>query len=115
MWRPTRVPTTAVTTSAPATTDSSRSVSQKPRSRRSRVLGRYVSSASASTSDRRSSTGGEPIQLVPFFALPGAAESTATSAFFGTRRPAAAIPELPRKARLPTFARPIRIQPLRSS
>ena len=38
----------------------------------------------------------------PAFALPGAADKTATSPFLGTRRPGPVIPEFPRKACLPT-------------
>src|SRR5215207_912729 len=53
---------------------------------------------------RRSFTGGLPSQEVPAFDFLGAADSTATRPFFGTERPGAVIPELPRKARLPTFA-----------
>ena len=45
----------------------------------------------------------------------GAADSTATSAFLGTLRPGAAIPELPTKAPLPTRTRSTRSQPPPSS
>ena len=64
---------------------------------------------------RRSRTGGLPSQDVPDFAFAGVAESTATREFLGTFRPAAVIPELPRKERFPTFAGAIRIQPPPSS
>ena len=55
---------------------------------------------------RRSCTGGlpEPRRARPCALRRGAAESTATSACLGTLRPGAVIPELPRKARLPTLA-----------
>jgi hypothetical protein len=45
----------------------------------------------------------------------GAADSTATSARFGTVRPGAAIPELPTNAPLPTRTRSTRSQPPPSS
>ena len=66
---------------------------------------------------RRSFRGGLPSHEVPAFARlrRGAAESTATSDCLGTLRPAASIPELPMKARLPTLTRSTRIQPPPSS
>src|SRR5438874_13526634 len=66
---------------------------------------------SALTAVRRSLTGGLPSQDVPDFALAGVADSTATSEFLGTLRPAAVMPELPRNERLPIFAGAIFIQP----
>ena len=51
----------------------------------------------------------------PAFAFAGAAESTATRPSRGTRWPGAAIPEFPRKARLPMRTSPSRIHPPRSS
>ena len=64
---------------------------------------------------RRSRTGGLPSHEVPDFAFAGVAESTATREFLGTLRPAAVMPELPRKERLPILAGAIRIQPPSSS
>ncbi len=74
-----------------------------------------MSAWSASIWVRRNRTGGLPSQEVPAFALAGVAESTATSEFFGTRRPAAVMPEFPRKARFPIFAGATFIQPPPSS
>ncbi len=64
---------------------------------------------------RRSRTGGLPSQEVPDLALAGVADRTATSEFLGTLRPAAVMPELPRKDRLPILAGAIFIQPPPSS
>src|SRR5690606_27526420 len=77
--------------------------------------GAKVRRGSADSVARRSRTGGEPTHDEPASALDGAAESTATRPFLGTRRPGAVIPELPRKARLPTLAGPTRSQPPPSS
>ena len=52
---------------------------------------------------------------MPALARAGVADSTATRPRLGTTRPGAVIPELPRKARLPTWARSIRSQPRPSS
>uniref|UniRef100_UPI0024578765 circularly permuted type 2 ATP-grasp protein n=1 Tax=Nocardia abscessus TaxID=120957 RepID=UPI0024578765 len=46
-------------------------------------------------------TGGLPNQDEPAFAFDGAADRTATSPVFGTRRPGAGLPELARKSRIP--------------
>ena len=51
----------------------------------------------------------------PFFAFSGADDSTATSPRLGSLRPAAVIPELPRKARLPIVDCSTRIHPEPSS
>ena len=51
----------------------------------------------------------------PAFAFGGAADSTATSPSRGTRCPGAAMPELPRNARLPMRTCPRRSQPARNS
>ncbi len=63
---------------------------------------------SESRARRRRRDGGLPSHELPAFALAGVAESTATSEFLGTRRPAEVIPELPRNARRPIFAGAIR-------
>ncbi len=81
----------------------------------SRSGGWKVRVSSDAMAVRRSLTGGLPSQDVPDLALLGVAESTATREFFGTLRPAAVIPELPRKERLPILAGAIRIQPPPSS
>ncbi len=72
-------------------------------------------SSSPSETVRGSFCGGEPSHEVPFLAFCGAEESTATNPRAGTFRPADAIPELPRKARLPIWACSRRIQPDPSS
>ena len=61
--------------------------------------------------------GGLPIHDMPALALVrrGAADSTATRLRFGTFRPGAAMPELPRNACLPIFTSSIRSQPPPSS
>ena len=64
---------------------------------------------------RRSCTGGLPSHDVPALALRGAADRTATRLFLRTTRPGPAMPEFPRKARLPTLARSIRSHPPASS
>ena len=79
------------------------------------VGGRNVRRSSTGTACRRSFTGGLPSQDDPAFDFLGAADSTATRASRGTERPPAAIPELPRNARFPTFAGRIRSQPPLSS
>lgn len=70
---------------------------------------------SASTAVRRNLTGGLPSHDVPDFALAGVADNTATREFLGTLRPAAVMPELPRKERFPILAGAIFIQPPPSS
>ena len=63
----------------------------------------------------RSGIGGRPSHEEPFFAFRGVAESTPTSPRLGTDRPGAVIPELPRKACLPTRDGATCIQPPESS
>ena len=81
--------------------------------------GRRVGAAgvAASAAVRRSGAGGLPSHDSPACAVfrRGAAESTATSDALGTRRPGAAMPELPTNARLPIFTRSTRSQPPPSS
>ncbi len=93
----------------------SRHVSTNARATFSRSGGSKVRDASDSVAALRNRTGGLPSHDDPDLALLGAADSTATSPFLGTRRPGPAMPELPRNARLPTLAGSMRIQPPPSS
>ena len=89
--------------------------STRPRITLSRKGGAKVRSSSDPCGGRRSRTGGLPSQLDPAFDFCGAAESTATRPCFGTRRPGAVMPLLPRKARLPILAGAMCTQPWASS
>src|SRR5689334_13361464 len=96
-------------------TGTSRHNSHKARATLSLAGGWKVRVWSASTAVRRNRTGGLPNQEVPDLALAGVADNTATREFFGTLRPAAVMPELPRKERFPILAGAIFIQPPPSS
>ena len=91
--------------SRPSTiTGTNRHSSTQPAGHLSRSGGGKVRARSPPAASRRSRTGGLPSHDVPALDFFGAADSTATRPLFGTERPGAAMPELPRKARLPTFA-----------
>ena len=70
---------------------------------------------SASPIARRTGSGGIPRYDEPFFAFSGVEDSTPTRPRFGTERPGAVIPELPRKACLPIRAGATCSQPWPSS